>query len=112
MSGAIFINPGSGPVPGASAEAAEANLATFAEDLRSRGHQVQVGQATGEEEGRWSFPVTVDDVVHQVEMPGLPLEQVRWLDEPDQNIWHFPRLYVDGSSWVWKYALDAAADPQ
>ncbi|MET9402659.1 hypothetical protein [Kitasatospora sp. NPDC002965] len=38
-------------------------------------------------------------------MPGLSLDQVRWMNEPDQNIWNYPRLFVDGSSWVWWYAL-------
>jgi hypothetical protein len=34
------------------------------------------------------------------------LEKVRYLDSENQDIFNFPRLYVDGSSWVWKYALN------
>jgi hypothetical protein len=30
---------------------------------------------------------------------------VRYLGIPGQNIWDFPRLFVDGSSWVWKFAI-------
>ncbi|WP_232700178.1 hypothetical protein [Brevibacillus daliensis] len=40
----------------------------------------------------------------EVDMPSLPLEQGRYVSEEGQNIQDFPRLYVDGSSWVWKYA--------
>jgi hypothetical protein len=43
--------------------------------------------------------------VCNVAMPGLPLERVRFLGLQDQDIWRFPRLYVDGGSWVWKYAV-------
>jgi hypothetical protein len=41
-----------------------------------------------------------------VDMPGLPLHQVA-LREGD-NAWLFPRLYVDGNSWLWPYALNNA----
>lgn len=39
-----------------------------------------------------------------VDMPSLSLEKIRYMGEKTQNIWDFPRLYVNGSSWVWKYA--------
>ncbi len=103
----IIINPGSGPVPDASAEEASKNIQAFAADLRERGHDVALGECGLEDEGRYSFVVTVDGITREIEMPGIPLDQVRWLNEPEQNIWDFPRLYVDGSSWVWKYALSA-----
>jgi len=31
-------------------------------------------------------------------MPGLPIDEVHWMRQHDQNIWDFPRLYVGGSS--------------
>jgi hypothetical protein len=40
-------------------------------------------------------------------MPGLPVEQVRYMGESGQNIWDFPRLYVDDSSWIWEFALSS-----
>ena len=46
-----------------------------------------------------------DERTIEIQMPGLPVDRVRFLDEDGQNIWDFPRLYVDDSSWVWKYAL-------
>ena len=38
-------------------------------------------------------------------MPGISLEKVRFMGKEDENIWDFPRLYVDDESYVWKYAL-------
>jgi hypothetical protein len=42
----------------------------------------------------------------EVLMPGLLLSQVRYTGDGYQNIWDYPRLYVDGDSWVWKYAIE------
>ena len=110
----IIINPGSGPVRGATIENARANMRTLLDDVRERfncGAEMVFGLAD-EGDGRWSCTIRVDGrTKHEVEMPGLPLEQVRWVDDPDQNIWDFPRLYIDGSSWVWKYAIEAC-DPE
>lgn len=39
-------------------------------------------------------------------MPGWPLGQVRW--QPDADAWQFPRLYVDGGSWLWGFAVGIA----
>lgn len=104
----VFINPGSGPVEGASVEYATTNMATFMGDLIAAGHTVEAkGVAGNEDDGRWPFVIKVDGVLHEIDMPGIPIANVRWMDEPEQNIWDFPRLYVDGSSWVWKYALGA-----
>ena len=103
----VIINPGTGPVEGTRNQAKK-NMQQFLQDL-------QLPKATmrfirEEEDGRFTFHIKKGDHVCEVEMPGLPIEQVRWIDDPDQNIWHFPRLYVDGSSWVWHYALSAARD--
>ena len=38
-------------------------------------------------------------------MPGIPTERVRYLGDPGQNIWDYPRLYVNGESGVWSIAL-------
>lgn len=103
----VFMNPGSGPVPDATEENAWANLAQFGRDLQERGYTVgEPRRVPSEDEaGRYSFLLPVNGVEHEIDMPGLPLEEVRWLDHESGNIWDFPRLYVDGSSWVWKYAL-------
>ena len=105
----IVINPGSGPVSNATRENAEANMAAFIADLKADGHAKAVDllpqPLAPEDRGRFTYVIVADTETHEIEMPGLPLDQVRWMDREDQNIWDFPRLYVDGSSWVWFYAL-------
>lgn len=107
----IHINPGSGPVPAATVENASANAEAFAVDLRSAGIDVtDVTRAEAEDygDGRFAYRLTTgDERTIEVQMPGLPLEQVRYVNAPDQDIWDFPRLYVDDSSWVWMFALRA-----
>lgn len=104
----IFINPGSGPVADATRENAIKNMEVFVNDLLALGKKVgPCATKFGSEldEGRLHFDVEIDDDIYEIEMPGLPLSQVRWMEEPGQDIWDFPRLYVDGSSWIWKFAL-------
>lgn len=110
----IIINPGSGPVSGATRENADANIAAFAIDLMVFGHAKTVRMLDGinssqvtERDGRWIYSILADGETHEIEMPGLPIEQVRWMNLPEQNIWDFPRLYVDDSSWVWFFALSS-----
>lgn len=108
----VIINPGSGPVAGATEQHAEASMVEFARDvLRAHGYD-EIGYArrpAADEDGRFGYRLTCvkagQESTFEIDMPGLPLERVRWLDEPEQNIWHFPRLYVDGNSWVWKFAV-------
>ncbi|MFD4258210.1 hypothetical protein ACFWR9_11415 [Streptomyces sp. NPDC058534] len=110
----VFINPGSGPVNDASEEHAAANITVFADDLRQAGLGVAGCARTSASDygdGRYAFTLTMDDDrTIEIQMPGLPIAQVRYLDEDGQNIWDFPRLYVDDSSWVWKFAL-AVCEP-
>lgn len=102
----VFINPGTGPVAGASADYAEANMRAFVQEIGADEFSPLTG---GENEGRYEFEVYRNDRSVSVEMPGLPLDEVRYVGTEDQNIWNFPRLYVDGSSWVWCYAVSSAA---
>lgn len=107
----VFINPGSGPVPEATEQQAIASMAVFVLDLGTNG--LPVAQAARQPandygEGRYAFLLTMADRrTIEVQMPGLPVERVRYTGEVGQNIWDFPRLYVDDSSWVWKFALTA-----
>jgi hypothetical protein len=110
----VAINPGSGPVAQASEEEAKKNIEAFAKDLLEK-HQVTTIQMVRSPkgdygEGRFAWKLEIEKGgkkrVIEVQMPGLPLEKVRYMQEADQNIWHFPRLYVDGSSWVWFYAIN------
>mgnify|MGYP001585291590 CR=1 FL=1 len=105
----VIINPGSGPVASATSDNATCNMGVFTDDLRANGIDVDTfirRAASDYGDGRYAYEISfADGRTVEVQMPGLPVEQVRWLAEPDQNIWDFPRLYVDGNSWVWKYAL-------
>lgn len=61
-----------------------------------------------EGDGRFTYRLSFsDDLRFDVEMPGLPLERVRYTGADGQRISDYPRLYVDGSSWVWKFAVSA-----
>lgn len=105
-----FINPGSGPVRGATLENAAANIQAFVRDLEISGVEFAHESARYEEDdGRFSFALTHAGRRCLVDMPGLPLDQVRYLGEP-QDILEFPRLYVDGHSVVWKYAIESVRD--
>jgi hypothetical protein len=109
----IIINPGSGPVHEATEQHAAANMAIFADDLRSRGITVNTFTRRPDADygdGRYAYTLHLDDGAAEIQMPGLPVDRVRYLDQSDQNIWDFPRLYVDDSSWVWKFALDVVKD--
>jgi hypothetical protein len=120
----ICINPGSGPVADATEAHAVANIAQFCADCADQAiHDELAGHYPGDRayratspltwerrpdldaDGRFGFLVRGEGIESEVEMPGLPLEQVRYLKREGQNIWHFPRLYVDGGSWVWCFGL-------
>lgn len=97
----MLINPGTGPVAGATREQAERNMVAFVADL---GLSVTYWRSRrGHGDGRWLFVVVLGKRRVDVEMPGAPLEVVR-----DGPVRFQPRLYVDGSSWLWPYALNIA----
>jgi hypothetical protein len=103
----VIINPGTGPVAGATVELADAAVRRFAADLRAPGRTVSEPErvASTGHEGRWTYRITVDGTDHEIEMPGVPLDRVRYLAEPGQNLFEYVRLYVDGNSWLWVNAL-------
>lgn len=104
----VFINPGSGPVEGGDAAQALENVAAFMRDVGVGEFEAELG---GEEDGRWSFTVRVPGHPElEIDMPGLALERVRYVSaggpQGGQDPWTFPRLYVGGSSWLWKFAVE------
>ena len=103
----IVINPGTGPVEDATLENAEASIAAFVQDLGI--DVVWIARRPQQDKnGRYGFILRRNDCECIIEMPGLPVEQVRYIKAPGQKIYDFPRLYVDGSSWVWRFALSDA----
>ena len=99
------------PEPGAPGKAAAmANMEAFVADAT-----LELGRAItfnaipyGKEGGRWFFHVTDSrGPVHEVGMPGVPLARVRYLREEGQQPWDYERVWVDGYSWLWIYAVGA-----
>ena len=103
----IIINPGSGPVRGTSVKHAIENIKQFVIDCAPGCKDIKWIRTPKEDykNGRYAFLLWNDRTCHEIQMPGLPLERVRFMKDEAQNIWDFPRLYVDGSSWVWFYAI-------
>lgn len=108
MSVTFCINPGSGPVADASMEEAEANIRQLIEDIGVPDVTYHRDEEHDYGDGRYCFVLQHGDRESEIQMPGIPVDRVRFLGANGQNIWHFPRLYVDGSSWVWKYAINCA----
>lgn len=99
----VIINPGTGPVEGATLQNAVENMKHFVVDCADDDIRILRDESL-DEGGRYGFVLIKGTRAHEVQMPGLVLASVRYMGDP-QNIFAFPRLYVDGSSWVWKYAI-------
>lgn len=106
----IVINEGAGSVPDAEEANALHNMALFNYELRVI-DKVTVDtwdrHRDVDGDGRFGFTVKLSNGAERViRMPGADIEQVRYLDTDYQR--HrsdFTRMYVDGSSWFWCYAL-------
>lgn len=101
----IAVNPGSGPVDGdVSWDNAYENITAYITDCEIPMRIVRSEHEA--DDGRYLFVLKNDEYNYQieVEMPGLPLDRVRYVEGDKRNILDFPRLYVDGSSWIWYIA--------
>ncbi len=103
----ISINHGTGPVVGATKRLAIAAVRQLVTDVGLDGVTFRRRSTRCDYEGRYSFKLRRGKYSCVVDVPGLPLVRVRYLDPP-QNIWDFPRLYINGSSFVWKYVVTLA----
>ena len=100
----ILINPGAGPVKAGSYKQACENLRMFAADCEIGLKLISTSAVP--DDGRYSFVIADHyGYKYEIEMPGLPLDKVRYMGEEGQNVFEFPRLYVDGSSWIWNVAV-------
>ena len=99
----FIINPGSGPVENASLADAETNVTALIADT---GRPFTARYTGKEHNGRFAFELRIGDEVREVDMPGLPLERVR-----SEDLLRIPRLYVDGSSWFWGFAVNILTEP-
>lgn len=96
---------GAGPVKSASEENANQNIAQLVRDVDLEGITCQRDVFKDYGKGRFAYQLSCAKRTVEVQMPGCPLNSVRFLGEQGQNIFDFPRLYLDGSSVVWKYAV-------
>lgn len=101
----IVINNGAGACKEGTWEQAYNNIMSFIDDCEIDLEIMESNHIP--EDGRYLFVLWNEEYGYktEIEMPGLPLEQVRFMKEEGQNIWDFPRLYVDGGSWIWKFGL-------
>ncbi len=101
----MIINPGTGKVGDATEQNAIENMKHYVADCEVcdlsfvRIPQKDYG------EGRFAFLVWKGTRCHEIQMPGLSLDKVRYVGSEGQNIWNFPRLYVDDGSWIWQFAI-------
>jgi len=101
----VILNPGTGPVTNASEQNATENIKHFLTDVGIPNVNWVRIPNKDYGEGRYAFLVWKDNKCSEVQMPGLPLERVRYMENKGQNVWDFPRLYVDGGSWIWCIAI-------
>ena len=99
----LVINPGSGIVENTSRKHADANIKQFIKDV---GLDIKCKFLRLDEDGRHVYRLKHKGRKHIISMVGMPLDRVRWMDNEGQRISHFPRLYIDYSSFVWKYAVE------
>jgi hypothetical protein len=104
----IIINPGTREIDGTNEADAKANIETFVEDIGLTGVMAERLDER-DHDGRYGYRLTHGEHSTVVDMPGWSIDRVRWMGQ-SQDIWQFPRLYVDGSSWVWRFAIGVAGD--
>ena len=98
----LIINPGTEAAAGATAENSRQAFHFFVSDLRSIGATVEydTDEPYDLRDGYWEFTVQVNGRERTLDIPGDEPETTR-KGEP----WVSKRLYVDGSSWLWGFAL-------
>jgi len=101
----FVINPGTEPVAGSTEENAAENMRHFVTDCKVDGLKFVRVPELDYGEGRYAFLVWKGTRCHEVQMPGLVLNAVRFIADAGMNAWDFPRLHVDGSSWLWCFAI-------
>jgi len=102
----VIINPGTGPVADATELDAIENIMHFIVDVPTPDTNWVRIPHKDYGEGRYAFLLWKGNECHEIQMPGLPLERVRFMENEGQNVWDFPRLYVDDGSWIWCIAID------
>jgi hypothetical protein len=98
---AFIINPGTGPIPRALLRHAWKNIRRFRRDF-CKGATIQRLSRRHDYEGRYAFKLTVPRPGRRSKMVVVDTPGIPFVKSPLITAW--PRLYVDGSSWAWRYA--------
>ncbi len=110
--GILYINPGSGATD-ANEEEATKNIEFLIKDVNLPGiSSVRCPDKDYHKEygsGRLAYELKLGQRTVEVQMPGVPIDKVRY-DKDKQDAFDFPRLYVDGSSWWWEFAISIVKD--
>lgn len=110
----LIINPGTGPVENATEQNAWIAMNRFRADVEHemdcRGdlhdlHQYRLPMF--DRDGRFGFVLgnSYGERAVLIRMPGCDKNVTR-----EGRPWRSPRLYLDGSSWLWQYAVRLAAE--
>ncbi len=110
MNKKLIINPGTSEIDNATEQNAVENIEQYVKDCEIGGLTFVRVPENDYGDGRFAFKVCKGKVCHEIQMPGLPLDKVRYVGSEGQNIWDFPRLYVDDSSWIWLFAIRHESD--
>jgi hypothetical protein len=95
----VWSNPGTGMIERSS----EAAAAVAAELLRAEAACDSCRMVGHDGSGRFDFVFLKNGQAVTVSIPGVPLEHLRF--ESGLNPFDFRRIYVDGNSWLWPYAV-------
>lgn len=96
-----IINPGFGPVLRATKKQAMANMRHFVRQVNVPGLETEdLRSPKGGDEGRYSWCIRLGNRHMVVDMPGVKLTMSRSWKMGE------PRIYVDGSSWQWPFAVE------
>ena len=105
----MIVNPGTSPMRDTSPKLAKAGIAQFVKDLHMEDLKIKRDKK-GDNDGWYGFMLKSEHAKVSVLMPGLPMSAMRWMPGDKESAWVFQRLYVDGGSWLWKFALEIAGE--
>ena len=101
----VSINVGIGPIDNASVGYSRQNISQLILDAGFELDQIGVEKLGDDDKGRFYYKLTHGEKICYIDMPGIDIALVRYLGDKDQDIRDFPRLYVNGSSWLWLFAV-------
>jgi hypothetical protein len=107
----MVVNPGTQAMSETSPKLAKAGIAQFVEDLHPAKIKIKVKRdKKSDNDGWYGFTLKSKHAKISVLMPGLPLEYMRGTKKDTTASWAFQRLYVEGNSWYWNFALEIAQE--